>query len=114
MPNKKQTVNLGDRVVEVDSVEDVDLDREQVSVNGERLTEAGAAALAERIRGAGRGRPSIDQAAAGKGHRSPQVGFRVSQELKADLAQLAERDGVAESEVLRRALEEYVSRHKSA
>jgi len=112
---KKHTVNLGDRLVEVDSIEDIDLDLEQIIHNGKRLTEADVEPLVEKIRSTGRGRPSIDGDAKGtKGHRSPQVAFRVPERLKDDLADLAKRDGVRESEVLRRALEEYIEHRRSA
>ena len=109
----KHVVNFGDEVVEVGEIEEVDLDRESISHDGKRLTEADVEPLVEKIRRRGGGRPSIDQAA-GQGHRSPQVAFRVSKELKADLTSIAERDGRRESDVLRQALEEYVTRHKSA
>lgn len=108
----KRTVNLGDRTVEVESVEDVDLDRESINVGGKRLTEADAEALADRIRGV-RGRPSIDKAAE-RGSHSPRVAFRVSEQTRNDVAAIAKRDGVRESEVFRQALEEYIKRRKSA
>jgi len=103
-------VKLGDgRAAEVESVEDTDLDQEYVVAGGKRLTEADAVELAEDIirrhepRRAGR--PSL-----GKG-RSPQVAFRIPAETKTRLAEVADRAGVRESDVLREALEDYLARH---
>jgi hypothetical protein len=108
----KQTVSLGDRSVEVESVEDVDLDQESISVGGRRLTEADAEELADRIRGV-RGRPSIDTTAE-RGSHSPRVAFRVSEQTRNDVAEIAKLDGVRESEIFRQALEEYIRRRRSA
>lgn len=109
MTTEKFKINLGGgRIVEVEDAGDIDLDQEEIYVDGERLTEARAVELAREIsRRHGRkgGRPSL---AAG---RSPQIATRVPQALKDQIAKAAKTEGVHESDVVRSALDEYLHRH---
>lgn len=90
---------------------DIDLDAEEVyTQDGERLTEALAEEMAEHAvteaRAAARGRPSLS---GGRTH-SPQVAFRVPEQLHARAAEVAEREGKTVSQVGREALERYLER----
>lgn len=85
---------------------DIDLDEEEVyTQSGKRLTEALAQEMAEdalnRVKG---GRPSLS----GQGTQSPQVSFRVPEQLSKSAADLAEAEGKTLSQLGRDALEEYV------
>lgn len=87
----------------------VDLDTEVVEINGRRLTEAEAAEWGERIAARGRrpqGRPSLTA----PGRKSPTVNARVSEQTKEALRKRASREGVRESELVRRAVEELLAR----
>ncbi len=84
---------------------DIDLDAEDVRTgDGERLTEALAEEMAEHaintVRAA-RGRPSLS---GGRKH-SPQVSFRVPEQLHARAAEVARREGKTVSQLGREALE---------
>jgi predicted DNA-binding protein len=121
---RDRKINPDDYIVGPDTkVSDIDLDREEFHYRGKRLTEAEAERLAEkaldnirhgqpsleRVR-AGRGRPSLS----GKPQRSPQVAFRLPPELRAEAEAQAAREGKRVSELARRALEEYLARHREA
>lgn len=85
---------------------DVDLDVEVVrNARGERITEADVAAMVEQIETRPRGRPSLS----GRG-ASTVVRARVPDELRAALAERARQDERSESEVVRDALEAYLTR----
>lgn len=98
--------------------ESVDLDREVIyDTHGRRITEADAEAAADAFeaddlevlevtysRG---GRPSLSA----PGAHSPRVDVRVPQGLKAALDRLAHAQHRSESELVREALEEYLTRH---
>jgi predicted HicB family RNase H-like nuclease len=86
---------------------DIDLDTEDVrDSHGERITEARAEQLAEdALRTARAGRPSLS---GGRAH-SPQVSFRVPEQLGVKAAEIAEREGKTVSQLGRDALEEYLS-----
>ncbi|MCO5325013.1 MAG: CopG family transcriptional regulator [Nocardioidaceae bacterium] len=91
-------------------ISNVDLDQEVVlRADGSRYTEAAAIADAEEIsarrRAPGGGRRSLE----GKSGRSPQIGVRLPNDLKRRLAERAIRDGVRESDVVREALEEFLT-----
>ena len=88
----------------------VDLDREVILDNaGERITEARAREMADyAVETARRGRPSLT----GRGRRSPQVSFRVSEAMARRAADLAKQEGKSLSELGREALEQYVERSR--
>lgn len=84
--------------------------------SGRRLTEADAGSLAEEFEikdldfshatyPRRRGRPSLT----GRSERSPQVTFRLDDDMLQRASQLAERDGVSLSALARLALDEYLS-----
>ncbi|MGI8575559.1 MAG: hypothetical protein ACR2MA_09510 [Egibacteraceae bacterium] len=86
---------------------DIDLDDEVVvDRKRRRITEARAEEIArETLRQAGRGRPSLT----GRGGKSPQVTFRLSQKLR-DRAELrARKEGKTVSDVAREALKKYLA-----
>ena len=85
---------------------DIDLDTEVVlDKRGDRITEARAREMAEyAVEQARRGRPSLT----GRGRHSPQVSFRVPEDLARRATELAEQQGKSLSELGREALERYV------
>ncbi len=92
---------------------DTDLDEEPVTLpNGTVLDEAAAEKLGEDVAARAatrrRGRPSLT----GPGVHSPKVSSRVTPELRKAIDTIAERDRVRPTEVVRRALEEYVATHR--
>lgn len=91
---------------------DVDLQQEDVRDRRGRLVthdyvDAAVADVHEKI---GRGRPSLSAV----GQRSPQVTFRLPSDLRERAEEQARREGTKVSDVARRALEEYLARHRSA
>lgn len=86
---------------------DVDLDSEVVlDKHGRRITEERARELAEEaVRTVRAGRPSLTA----PGERSPEVKAQVPADLRQRLADEAERRGTTTSELVRRALEEYLA-----
>lgn len=90
------------------TVRGIDLDREEFIVGGEQFTEERAAALAERAEPSA-GRPSLTA----PGRRSPTLNLRVPAATRESLDRLAEQQGRRPSEVVRDALEEYLTRHAS-
>ena len=98
-------------IVRVDSIENVDLDRQPITLpDGRVLDEAAAEKLGRKIadRSASpRGRPSLTT----PGEHSPKVTARVNPALKAAILTVAERDGKRPADVVREALEEYVAAH---
>jgi hypothetical protein len=91
------------------TVRDIDLDAEEFIVGGERLTVARAVELAERAERRA-GRPSLTA----PGAHSPALNLRVSVDTKARLEAVAEAEGRRQSDVVREALEEYLTRHGHA
>lgn len=96
----------------VSDQQDADLEREDIRDNrGRRITQdyvdAAVTDVHEKI---GRGRPSLTAA----GHRSPQVTFRLPSELRDRAEAQARLEGTKVSDVARRALEEYLTRHRAA
>jgi hypothetical protein len=92
---------------------EVDLDEDPITLpDGTVLDETAAERLGRDVadraaaRRAHRGRPSLTAA----GVHSPQVSVRVNPHLRDAIEKIAERDGVRPSDVLRRALEEYVQK----
>lgn len=86
---------------------DVDLDHEVVrDKKGRRITERRARQIAEdALVKAGVGRPSLTA----PGKRSPEVKARVPAELRDRLHEAAERERTSSSELIRKALECYLT-----
>lgn len=89
----------------------IDLDKEVVlRKDGTRLTEAEAEKLGQEIadrahaKRAKAGRPSLT----GKATRSPQIGVRVTPEIRNELEKRAASEGKKVSQVVREAIENYV------
>jgi hypothetical protein len=91
---------------------DVDLQRGDIrDRKGRRITEGYVdAAVADVHARPGRGRPSLSAA----GRRSPQVTFRLPSELREQAEAQARDEGTKVSDVARKALEEYLARHRHA
>jgi predicted HicB family RNase H-like nuclease len=91
------------RVTPGATVDEVDLDKEVVIFRGKRLTEARAQKVAtQTLRRAGR--PSLT----GRPAHSPRVGVRLSDDVRAQLQERADREHKSLSAVLREAVEQYV------
>jgi hypothetical protein len=90
---------------------DVDLDRDGVrDRSGRRVTrEYVDAAVADVHAKTGRGRPSLT----GGGSTSPQVTFRLPPALREEAEAQAREEGTKVSAVARKALEEYLARHRN-
>lgn len=86
---------------------DIDLDREVVRERkGRRITERRAREIAEdTLAKAGVGRPSLTA----PGRRSPEIKARVPKELRDRLREAASRQHTSSSELIRKALEEYLA-----
>lgn len=89
---------------------DIDLDQEEVYVDGKRFTNADAEAAADQAEltgppRPGRGRPSLS----GAGENSPQIATRVPAQLRDRLQARADAEGKKLSEVVRDALEAYTA-----
>ena len=100
-------------------IEDVDLDAEEVYVNGERLTEAKVNAAAEELER----RDARDRAAnlipggkslSGDGSHSPVLQARVPADVRARLDAIADRRGVRTSKLLREAINQFIEREEAA
>ncbi|MGH9070474.1 MAG: ribbon-helix-helix protein, CopG family [Acidimicrobiales bacterium] len=94
---------------------DIDLDVEEVNLDdGTRLTEAGAAEMAEaamsRVRARRAGRPSLT----GAPEKTPNLTLRVTQSTRQALEEIATRQGRHLADVGREALNEYITRHQEA
>ena len=101
------TINIGGDRVPVTEVSDIDLASDEVYVDGVRLTEAGAQALAREIaRRHGRkgGRPPVGSA---------RVAVRLPQESKDRLANIARERDLREADLVRDAINEYLDRHSA-
>lgn len=86
---------------------DIDLDREVVrDRKGRRITERRVGEIAaDTLEKAGVGRPSLTA----PGTRSPEVKARVPEELRARLHEAASRQHTSSSELIRKALEQYLA-----
>ncbi len=86
---------------------DIDLDTEVVlDKKGHRITEARARQIAlTTLEKAGAGRPSLT----GPGRRSPEVKARVPEELHLRLHEAARRQHTSTSDLIRKALEQYLA-----
>jgi len=86
---------------------DIDLDKEIVlDAQGRRITERRAEQIAgDTLEKAGVGRPSLSAT----GRRSPEVKARVPEELRKRLLLAAEREHSSTSDVIRKALEQYLA-----
>ncbi len=91
---------------------DIDLEREDIrDSRGRRITpdyvESAVDDVHQKLR---RGRPSLTP----EGTASPQVTFRLPARLRRETEDQARREGTAVSSVARKALEEYIERHRHA
>lgn len=94
-----------------DSIEDVDLDEEVVTVKGRRLTEAGAEQLAREALAEARRRnliPGRKSLTSGSTH-SPRVQFRVPEAVATQAQDRARAEGKSLSELAREALLRYLA-----
>ena len=100
-------IQLGDGTTdEITSIDGIDLDEEIVVFEGERLTEARAAALAREIaarHGRKGGRPPLAA-------ETSRIGIRLPRELHDRLRLAAHAAGLSESEVARTAIDEYLAK----
>jgi predicted HicB family RNase H-like nuclease len=105
-------INPKDYVVRADdSIEDVDLDDEVVTVQGRRLTEAGAEELARDTLAEARRRnliPGRKSLTSGSTH-SPRVQFRVPEAVAEQAHDRARAEGKSVSELAREALLRYLA-----
>ena len=100
-------IQLGDgATAEITSIENIDLDNEVVYFEGERLTEAGAEAIARDIaarHGRKGGRPPLAE-------ETSRLGLRLPRELHERLREAAHQAGVSESELAREAIDDYLAK----
>lgn len=99
-----------DQVVDVTEVTEIDLDKNPIEVDGQRLDEAGAERLAQQILASHaairrEGRPSID----GGPGKSPRLAFRVPADLRRRLNERAAAEHRSASTIAREALERYLA-----
>ena len=88
-------------------VEEVDLDTADVRYRGEKLTEARADEVAASILSRTPGRPSLS----GASEKSPSLTIRLPKQDRARLEHVAAKQGRRASEVVREALDDYLTRH---
>lgn len=111
----KKTRNADDYVIGDDAeVTDVDLEQEEVYVNGERLTNERVERMAQESVRLAREReanliPGGKSLSGGTKH-SPAIQVVVSEDTQAKLKQLAQRRKVSVSKLLRPVLDEFVER----
>lgn len=95
--------------------EDIDLEAEVIHVNGRRLTEEFAEAIAEEAARTSRERsnanliPGRKSLSGGREH-SPIVQTRVPADVRAKLQEIADRRGVRTSKLLREAIDQLIER----
>ncbi|MBK8459183.1 MAG: ribbon-helix-helix protein, CopG family [Micropruina sp.] len=98
---------LGDgKTAEITSIENIDLDEQVVLFEGQRLTEAGAEAIARDItarHGRTGGRPRLAE-------ETSRLGLRLPRELHERLREAAHRAGLSESELAREAIDDFLAR----
>lgn len=101
---------IGDDV----EITDVDLDQEEVYVNGERLTEVRAMQMAEEAERTSRQRDANlipgGKSLSGRGKHSPVVQVRVSETTRAKLQAIAKARKMSVSKLSRKVLDEFVER----
>ena len=88
-------------------VEEVDLETADVRYRGAKLTEARAAEVAADVLSRTPGRPSLS----GKREPSPSLTVRLPEQSRSRLDTYARRHGKRASQIVREALDEYLSRH---
>lgn len=114
------TKNPADYVIGPDAtIEDVDLDKEEIYVEGERFTEARAEQLAEetaRLAREARERNLIPgrKSLSGGSKHSPLVQFRVSETTRAKLEAIAKARGISISKLSRKIIDDFVERETNA
>jgi len=89
------------------AVTEIDLDTSDVRYRGEKLTEARADEIAADVLSRTPGRPSLS----GKREPSPSLTIRLPQQSRSKLDTFARRHGMRPSQVVRDALDEYLSKH---
>ena len=94
---------------------DIDLDKEPVTLNGERVDESRARQLADETLAEVRRRNLIPggKSLSGDGQHSPRVNVRLPEDVHRAASELAAAEHVTVSRLVRRAVEEYVQRHAS-
>lgn len=99
-------IQLGDgTTAEITSIENINLDEQVVYFEGERLTEARAAAIARDIaarHGRKGGRPRLAT-------ETSRIGIRLPRELHDRLKSAADAAGLSESELARKAIDHYLA-----
>ena len=99
-------------------VTNIDLDKEEFTYRGRRLTESQAERIGEEtLESIRKGRPPLEQvrrnrgrpSLTGKTQRSPQVAFRLTPELRAKVDARAKAEGKPVSQIARDALEQYLA-----
>ena len=99
-------------------VTDIDLDEEEFTYRGRRLTESEAERIGEEtLESIRKGQPQLEQirrnrgrpSLTGKTQRSPQVAFRLTPELRAKVEARAKAEGKPVSQIARDALEHYLA-----
>ena len=88
-------------------VEEVDFDTADVRYRGKKLTEVRAAEVAASILSRTPGRPSLS----GASEKSPSLTIRLPKQDRVRLEQVAAKQGRRTSEVVREALDDYLTRH---
>lgn len=93
-------------------VEDIDLAEEEIVVDGERLTDERADAIAEDVLAKVRARNLVPggKSLSGDGSHSPVLQARVPAEVRARFDAIAERRGVRPSRLLREAIDQLIKR----
>lgn len=90
---------------------DIDVDSEEFTYRGKRLTEERARKVADKALADARRRNLIPgrKSLSGHGAHSPRVEARLPEELHEELRRRAEAEGVSVSKLLRRAIERYLA-----
>lgn len=88
-------------------VEEVDLDTADVRYRGEKLSEDRAERVAREVLSRTPGRPSLS----GTSEKSPSLTIRLPKQDRARLEHIAAKQGRRASEVVREALDDYLTRH---
>lgn|SRR5574337_381222 len=97
-------------------VEDIDLDKEEFYVGGERLTEQRAREMAAEVlaKAAALNLRPGGKSLSGDGKHSPVVQVRVSERTRDRLRAIGKARGMSVSKLSRKVLEEFVERQTSA
>jgi hypothetical protein len=103
---------IGDDV----EISDIDLDQEEVYVDGKRFTEADASAMADELERTAHERAANlipgGKSLSGDGSHSPVLQARVPAQVRARFDAIAERRGVRPSRLLREAIDQLIEREE--